>query len=144
MQLHNIQPKHQRQRKHVRVGRGGKRGTTSGHGTKGQKSRSGHRIRPAVRDLIQRTPKLRGYSNKPKSDKPAILNVSDLERLGLAIITLASLKQAGVISVRELRVKILGDGKLTKQVTVEDLITSKVAKKKIEAAGGSVTLRNTK
>ena len=54
----------QKDRKKKRVGRGGKRGTTSGRGTKGQKSRSGHRIRPAERDLLIRIPKLRGYRNK--------------------------------------------------------------------------------
>ncbi len=47
-----------------RVGRGGKRGTYSGRGIKGQKSRAGRKMRPAIRDLIQRTPKLRGVGDK--------------------------------------------------------------------------------
>ena len=47
-----------------RVGRGGKRGTYSGKGMKGQKARAGKRIRPAIRDLMQRTPKLRGAKNQ--------------------------------------------------------------------------------
>ncbi|MEK9186632.1 MAG: uL15 family ribosomal protein, partial [Patescibacteria group bacterium] len=64
MQLHQLKPRH-RQYPKTRVGRGGKRGTTSGRGQKGQKSRSGHRIRPAERDYIQRLPKLRGLKNKP-------------------------------------------------------------------------------
>ena len=68
MQLHEIQPLHEN-RKEKRVGRGGKRGTTSGRGTKGQRARAGHRIRPAERDLIQRLPKLRGFANKPKNKR---------------------------------------------------------------------------
>lgn len=68
MQLHQLKPDHDLRAK-KRVGRGGKRGTTSGKGTKGQKSRSGHRIRPAERDLIQRLPKLRGFKNKTKQGK---------------------------------------------------------------------------
>lgn len=67
MLLHEITV--QRKYKKPRVGRGGKRGTTAGHGQKGQKSRAGRRIRPAERDLMQRIPKLRGYNNKPKKAK---------------------------------------------------------------------------
>lgn len=65
MQLHELQSLHPN-KKEKRVGRGGKRGTYSGRGVKGQSSRAGHRIRPAERDLIQRMPKLRGFANKPK------------------------------------------------------------------------------
>ena len=64
-----------------RVGRGGKRGTTSGRGQKGQKSRAGHRIRPAVRDTINRLPKLRGFANKIKRPKPIILNLDKIGKL---------------------------------------------------------------
>lgn len=63
MQLHQVQPTHKNKSK-KRIGRGGKRGTYSGRGMKGQKSRAGRKIRPAVRDLIQRTPKLRGTGDK--------------------------------------------------------------------------------
>ena len=70
MRLHELKPFHPN-KSHKRVGRGGKRGTTSGHGTKGQKSRAGHKIRPAERDLIQRLPKLRGFANKVKRGKRA-------------------------------------------------------------------------
>ncbi|MFH1188555.1 MAG: hypothetical protein V1652_01780 [bacterium] len=65
MQLHELQSLHCN-KKEKRVGRGGKRGTYSGRGVKGQSSRAGHRIRPAERDLIQSMPKLRGFANKPK------------------------------------------------------------------------------
>ena len=64
IQLHTLQPFHPLKKKAPRVGRGGQRGTTSGKGTKGQKSRSGRRIRPAERDLIIRIPKLRGFARE--------------------------------------------------------------------------------
>ncbi|MDE2144662.1 MAG: hypothetical protein KGJ01_01695 [Patescibacteria group bacterium] len=63
MQLHELSPLH-KNKEEKRIGRGGKRGTFSGRGTKGQRARAGHRIRPAERDLIQHMPKLRGTRNK--------------------------------------------------------------------------------
>lgn len=66
MQLHELWPFHSLYAKKTRVGRGGKRGTTSGKGQKGQKSRSGRRIRPAERDLIIRIPKLRGFAQEAR------------------------------------------------------------------------------
>lgn len=104
-----------------RVGRGGKRGTTSGKGQKGQKSRSGHRIRPAERDLIQRLPKLRGYRNKSLQKKLPVINVGDLESFKF-----------------DRRVKILGEGEVKKPFHIVNLPVSKSAKAKIEAVGGSV------
>jgi len=72
MQLHQLKPSHKRKKKKI-IGRGGKRGTTSGRGTKGQKSRSGANIRPAIYDFIKKIPKLRGYRFKSLKEKPAIL-----------------------------------------------------------------------
>jgi len=63
MQLHEVKPTTINKSK-KRIGRGGKRGTYSGRGIKGQKSRAGRKIRPAVRDLMQRTPKLRGAKDQ--------------------------------------------------------------------------------
>src|SRR3989344_8154668 len=60
MQIHDIRPKVKFKSK-KRLGRGGNRGKTSGRGTKGQKARSGHKIRPEIRDLIKKIPKRRGY-----------------------------------------------------------------------------------
>ncbi|MBU2101416.1 hypothetical protein KKH05_01725 [Patescibacteria group bacterium] len=62
MNLHDISPINKNKKK-KRIGRGGKRGTFSGRGIKGQKSRAGRKIRPASRDLIQQLPKLRGSKN---------------------------------------------------------------------------------
>lgn len=59
MQLHELQPKH-KLKKQKRIGRGGKRGTYSGRGIKGQKSRAGRKLKPAIREFIKRYPKLRG------------------------------------------------------------------------------------
>src|SRR5579859_1523487 len=61
-----------------RIGRSGKRGSYSGRGVKGQKSRSGRRLYPAERDLIMRIPKRRGFRNVPKSDKPLAFNLGVL------------------------------------------------------------------
>ena len=63
MQLHELKVENKNRAK-KRIGRGGKRGTYSGKGMKGQKSRAGRKIRPSVRDLMQRTPKLRGAKDK--------------------------------------------------------------------------------
>ncbi len=129
MQLHQLKPRH-RQYPKTRVGRGGKRGTTSGRGQKGQKSRSGHRIRPAERDYIQRLPKLRGYKNR--SDKQArIINVQDLEkRVEGNTVDRATLPHVD---------KILGSGEVKKALTVKGFKVSESARKKIEAAGGTIS-----
>lgn len=145
MQLHQLQVK--KGKKKQRIGRGGKRGTTSGRGQKGQKSRSGHRIRPAQRDLILRLPKRRGFRNKPKSPKPAVFNLSDLS-LALKIGEGANvpvsldrdfLTQAGLLKPNHNgSVKILGDGEIGVPVEVRGLLLSKSAKEKIEKAGGKI------
>ena len=69
MQPHTLNPTHKKKRSQ-RVGRGGKRGSYSGRGIKGQKSRAGRRIRPEVRDLIKKIPKQKGYrhQNRPKHE----------------------------------------------------------------------------
>jgi len=66
MQLHQIQPITKRRIKR-RVGRGGKRGTYSGRGGKGQTARAGAKVRPEIRDLIKKIPKIKGYRFKKRS-----------------------------------------------------------------------------
>jgi large subunit ribosomal protein L15 len=120
-----------------RVGRGGKRGTTSGRGQKGQKSRAGHRIRPAVRDIINRLPKWRGFHNKIKSLKPVSLNLKNLKNLS-GIIDIGALKKAGLIDKKyKGRVKILSGGE-AKNWQIKGLLLSEDAKNKIEKAGGEI------
>ena len=67
MQLHELKPIHKKKQP-KRVGRGGKKGTYSGRGMKGQKSRAGRRLPPVIREMIKRYPKLRGYKFKPKKN----------------------------------------------------------------------------
>lgn len=137
MQIHQLQPKHSRKTA-KRVGRGGKRGTTSGKGTKGQRAHGSTAPRPAIRDLIQRLPKLRGYRNKPKSSMAAPVNLSALNRLTATEVTLETLRESGIIRKTDSKVKILGDGEITKALTITGVAVSETAKKKIEAAGGKV------
>lgn len=141
MQLHQIQPKYKIKPK-KRVGRGGKRGSYSGKGMKGQRSRAGHRIRPAERDLIQRLPKLRGFKFKPLKPKPVVINIDNLaEKIKSDIINRQTLLQAGLIRKADKRIKILGSkkGEIKKAFQIEGLEVSGKLKKAIEAAGGKIS-----
>ena len=122
MQLHNLVSFLKSKR--PRVGRGGKRGTTSGRGQKGQGAHAGRRIRPAERDYIQRLPKLRGYNNKPTSKKFKVINLKDLEKY----------------TTIPKGVKVLGGGEITRQLTITAARISKSAHEKIKRAGGAVKL----
>ena len=144
MQLHTIGSSNKKTKK--RIGRGGKRGTTSGRGTKGQKSRSGHRMRPAIRDLILRLPKRRGYKNRPVSDKPFIVSLSELEKKMKLFsgekktpeIDKNFLKELGILPADHSgKVKIL-DGKISLSISVKGIQMSKSAKERLEKAGGKV------
>jgi large subunit ribosomal protein L15 len=139
MQLHQLQPLHGLKTK-KRISRGGKRGTYSGRGQKGQKSRAGAKIRPAERDLIIRIPKRRGFKNRPLGPKPVIFNIEDLEKEfeNNQIINKKILQEKGFIKALGQRVKILGGGELKKVFEIEGLEVSKKAAEKIKAAGGRV------
>jgi large subunit ribosomal protein L15 len=142
MQFHELKPTHKK-KKRKRVGRGGKRGTYSGKGVKGQRSRAGRRLKPSIRELIKRYPKLRGYRFKPLAKKPAVVNVGVLEKRfksGEKVTpqTLLEKRIIRKIKGRLPEVKILGRGKLTKKIIVEGCNTSKSAKEKIEKAGGTI------
>src|SRR3990172_2549421 len=138
MRLNDVKPKHPGKDKKPRIGRGGKRGYSSGRGQKGQKSRAGHRIRPAERDLIIRIPKLRGYKNKPRSAPNVVVNLSALERLTENVVTKDVLVKNGLLKKPNLPVKILDGGEIKRDVEIKGIPTSAGAKKKIEAAGGKV------
>lgn len=144
MQLHEFRKLYKEKTK-KRVGRGGKRGTTSGRGQKGQKSRAGRRLRPAQRDLILRLPKRRGFRNKPKASKPVAFNLSTLslkiKSYGEKSLEIDKnfLKGVGLLPVDYRgEVKILGDGEIKSPVVIKGLRVSKGAKMKIEKAGGKV------
>src|SRR3989344_2347927 len=82
MQLHNLKRKNPNRRS-ISVGRGGRRGKTSGRGGKGQPARAGHKVRPEIRDLIKKLPKLRGRGkniNRSFEKRPAVFNINVLEK----------------------------------------------------------------
>lgn len=148
MQLHELQPTKSRVTA-KRVGRGGKRGKTSGRGHKGQKARAGNSTRPEMRDIIKKLPKLRGHgvnrAQTVNADKvaPTVVNLAALEthfEKG-ATVTPKDLVVAGVVSRRRKKypaVKVLGNGTLTKALTITGCEVSHSARTKIEAAGGTV------
>lgn len=145
MQLHTLTRKTP-QRKSKRVGRGNAsgKGKTSGRGTKGQKARSGHRIRPDVREKLKKLPKLRGYQQPSIETKPSVVNLSSLEAFFSAgeAVNPQVLLDKGLVRARKGNlpaVKILGEGELTKKLTVTGCAISASAKEKVEKAGGSVT-----
>ena len=77
MQLHDIKRKTPNKKAPL-VGRGGKRGKTSGRGTKGQNARAGRKKRPEIRDFIKRMPKLRGYAFKSFQERSTPILVSTI------------------------------------------------------------------
>lgn len=129
MQLHNIKSTHRIKPK-IRVGRGGKRGTTSGKGTKGQKSRAGHKIRPALRDSIKKLPKKRGYKFRRFRARAEVVNLALLDKHFKEgdIISPAVLLGRGLvrrIKGRTPAVKILGKGETKKKFVFQDVVFSK-------------------
>jgi large subunit ribosomal protein L15 len=132
----------------TRVGRGGKRGKTSGRGTKGQNARAGHRKRPEMRDLIKKIPKLRGHGkNRSRTVRPKVtytaVNLSALESAFNAgdAVNPVSLRKFQLVGSRGgfiVPVKVLGTGTLTKALTVTGCFYSATAKEAIEAAGGTI------
>jgi len=149
MQLHDLQPKTKNQSA-KRIGRGGKRGKTSGRGTKGQKARSGHSIRPAIRDIIKKLPKLRGHgTNRARTVNDsvisaAVVNLSHLDEVFKdgEKVTPEILKNKGLVSIRKGEknrvVKILGTGELSKKLIFSGCAVSKRAQTQIEKAGGTI------
>ena len=147
MQIHEIRRDHAHKKSKL-VARGGKRGKTSGKGGKGQTARAGHRVRPAMRDIIKKLPKLRGHGkNRSESvfyrGPEAVVNLSLLNvfKAGDAVNP-RSLVAKGLI--KEILgkmpvVKILGTGSISVAITVTGCTASSTALKAIETAGGTVT-----
>ena len=146
MQFHQLKRTHKNKRS-VQVGRGGKRGKTSGRGGKGQTARSGHKIYPQIRDMIKRIPKLRGrgkQSFKSFQEHAVPVSIGTLERIfsSGATITPAALLSSGIISHksgRVPRVKILGGGTITKKMNISGAEVSASAQEAILKAGGAVS-----
>ncbi len=142
MQIHNLKRKTENKKTPI-VGRGGKRGKTSGRGGKGQTARAGHKVRPEMRDLIKRIPKLRGYAFNSYAEKVYPINLSTIELVfsNNDSITPSLLIERGIIERKKgktPRIKILSMGDLTKKVNISGCEVSAGAKEKIEKVGGTV------
>ncbi len=140
MQIHEVQP-NTKNKKKKRIGRGGKRGTYSGKGIKGQKSRAGAKMKPIVRDFLKRYPKLRGHNFSPLTKSVAI-NIAVLDKFfeDGAIIEPKTLSLKGLLRKgKKPAVKILGVGKTEKKFHLKGCMISKSAKEIIEKAGGKIT-----
>ena len=142
MKLHELRPSEGAFKTSKRLGRGtgSGLGKTSGKGHKGQNARSGGGVRPGFEGgqlpLFRRLPK-RGFSNAMFKVEYATINVSDLEKFeDGAVVTPELLKEMGILKKQLAGVKVLGNGNLTKKLTVKANKFSASAKEKIEAIGG--------
>ncbi len=139
IKLHNLKSNSSSTKK--RIGRGGKRGTYSGRGLKGQRSRSGGKRglkRLGLKPLMTQTHKLRGF--KSPHAKPETVNLKDLQKFFKdgEIVSPGTLLKRGLIKTRRNGVKILGMGKLTHKLTVvgcsvSESVASKVTVKDVES-----------
>lgn len=144
MQLNQLQRKTPNKgSKRVGRGRASGKGKTSGRGTKGQKARAGHKIWPNIREILKKIPKRRGYNFPSIAKNPSVINVATLEKKFSAGDTVnpKTLMEKGIVSARRGKmavVKILGDGELSKKLTIVGVTLTASAKQKIEKAGGSI------
>lgn len=143
MKLHDLSPAEGSKTGIRRVGRGHGSGwgKTAGKGHKGQKARSGGGVRPGFEGgqtkMAMRIPK-RGFNNIFRIEY-AIVNVSDLEKFNDGVVVDAELlKASGLVKNTKNGIKVLGNGELTKNLTVKVTKVSEAAKEKIEKAGGKV------
>ena len=143
MRLHNLKPRPGAKHRRKRLGQGESSGLgkTSGRGHKGQHSRSGSSFRPGFEGgqmpLIRRLPK-RGFSNAQHATTYIPVNVGSLDRFDDgAVIDLGVLSAAGLANGNADGVKILGNGEISKKLTVKVQAFSASAKAKIEGAGGT-------
>jgi large subunit ribosomal protein L15 len=143
MELSNLKPKKGARHAKKRVGRGpgSGHGKTSARGEKGQKSRSGFSRQPGFEGgqmpLHRRLPK-RGFTNIFKKEY-AVVNLADLEKFEAgATVDEGAMRKAGLVKGQVDGVKVLGNGKLSKKLTVAATKFSETARKAIEGAGGTV------
>jgi large subunit ribosomal protein L15 len=146
MSLHDVNQRVHKHKKPTRVGRGlgSGHGKTAGKGHKGQRARTGWKASPVFQGggmpLVRRIPK-RGFTNSFALIVAAI-NVGDLESSFEAgdSVTPAALVERRLVKARHDLVKVLGDGELTKRLSVSAHRFSAAAKEKIEKAGGTATI----
>ncbi len=143
MDIHSLKPAKNSRTAEKRIGRGigSGIGKTSGKGQKGQNSRSGGGVRPGFEGgqlpLVRKLP-IRGFNNYNFTKEYSTCNVADLEKFEAnSVITLELLYQSRVIGkIKPYGLKILGNGELTKPLTVKANKFTKSAIEKIEKAGG--------
>lgn len=147
MQLHTLKRNTKRKTKQ-QVGRGSKRGKTSGRGQKGQTSRAGRKLRPEIREVIKRIPKLRGRGKnifKAFAIKPIAVNLSDLAQIPagttLTPKSFVDFKIVRMVKGKVPAIKVLGDGEITQALTFKKIAVSASAQEKIEKAGGKVHVK---
>ena len=139
-------------RAYRRVGRGqsSSRGKQSGRGGKGQTARAGHKVRPALRDIIKKIPKRRGYGKnrgrtvwamKPRPITVTLAQIEAIFEAG-AEITPKTIVERGILAYKKKHtpmVKIVGSEGLTKKFTIKGATASAGAKAAIEKAGGTIS-----
>ena len=150
MRLHDLKPRPGAKHRRKRLGQGESsgHGKTSGRGGKGQTARSGSSIRIGFEGgqmpLIRRIPK-RGFNNARHTVKFVAVNLESLNQFDNdARVDLAAIRKAGLANGPVKRVKILGDGELTRKLTVAAHAFSASARTKIEAKGGACEIIETK
>ncbi|RUO75507.1 50S ribosomal protein L15 [Pseudidiomarina taiwanensis] len=142
MYLNTISPAPGAKTSKKRVGRGigSGLGKTGGRGHKGQTSRSGGSIKPGFEGgqmpIQRRLPKF-GFTSR-KSFTTAEVNLAEIAKVAGDTVTLASLKEAGLIRNDVLTVKVIKSGKIERAVTVQGIKVTKGAREAIEAAGGKI------
>jgi len=142
MQAHQLKTK-QKKSSRKRVGRGGKRGTYSGRGMKGQKSRSGFSQRATFEGgkagIVAVTKKKRGFKSRRPKAQAVSLQMLNGKFSAKEEVTREELKQRGLVKKTSLPIKILAKGSLKKALVIKEGITVSInAKKAIEAVGGTV------
>ncbi len=145
MKAHELQLKSAPDRKRVGRGISAGGGKTAGRGTKGQNSRTGGGVRPGFEGgqnpLAKRLPKKRGFAPLSRTIYQ-VVNLSLLDRLkdGAKLDT-AALHEAGFVGSSTQPVKVLGQGEITKKLSLTVQAVSKSARAAIEKAGGSITIQ---
>ncbi len=142
MKLHELSPAEGSVKEGFRKGRGAGSGNgkTAGKGHKGQNARSGGGVRPGFEGgqlpLYRKLPK-RGFNNFRFAKQYTVVNVQSLNKFNDGdVVDSAALLNAGIVSTVLDGVKVLGEGELTKKLTVKAAVFSASAKEKIEAVGG--------
>jgi large subunit ribosomal protein L15 len=135
-------PGSRKDKKRVGRGDGSRKGSFSGRGCKGQKSRSGFRMKPGFEGgqlpIIKRLPSQRGFNNIFKTDFD-VVNVGQLNAFEPgSVVDIVSLVELGLVKTGMKLVKILGDGEIDRPLTVKADKFTATAKAKIEAAGGTI------